>query len=238
MPEASAGCTCSFPLRCSLAMVNKPEKEASNWTVFINHADMTPVNHFSINFGAPGDMRADDGTLWFAYPRPKAYSRIGYGNYGVKFDLEEKIIDKMGPYCSDYRLANIKNSDKPWLFSSGYKGLLSFNLPMLDPAAGQKQTLYTIRLGFKALPNDRSGSRIFDVFLNDKLALEQFDIAKTAQNTDTIVVKEFTNVSVKDNLKVRFVPQIQNCTADQAPIISFIEVVSETSETDKIVSKF
>jgi outer membrane protein assembly factor BamB len=236
MPEASAGCTCSFPLRCSLAMVSKPEKTASNWTVFINHADMTPVKHFAINFGAPGDMRADDGTLWFAYPRPIAYSRIGYGNYGVKFDLEEKIIDQMGPYCSDYRAANIKNTDKPWLFSSGYKGLLSFNLPLLDPATEQKQTPYTIRLGFKPMPKDRLGSRIFEVFLNDKLALEQFDIVKTAQNTDNIVVKEFTNVPIKDNLKVRFVPNIQNCTADQAPIINFIEVIRETTEIDKIAS--
>lgn len=238
MPEASAGCTCSFPLRCSLAMVSKPEKEASNWTVFINHGDMTPVKHFAINFGAPGDMRADDGTMWFAYPRPNAYSRIGYGNYGVKFDLKEELIDQMGPYCSDYRTANIKNSDKPWLFTSGCKGLLSFTLPLLDPAEEQKQMPYTIRLGFKAFQNDRPGSRVFDVFLNDKLILEKFDIVQTAQNTDTIVVKEFTNVPVKDNLKVRFVPNQQNCTADQAPIISFIEVVRETSEMDKIVSNF
>jgi outer membrane protein assembly factor BamB len=236
MPEASAGCTCSFPLRSSLAMIAKPEKEASNWTVFVNHGDMTPVKHFAINFGAPGDMRADDGTLWFAYPRPKAYSRIGYGNYGVKFDLKEEIIDQMGPYCSDYRAANIKNSDKTWLFTSGYKGLLSLTMPLLNADQEQKKTPYTIRLGFKALPEDRPGSRVFDVLLNDKLALEQFDIIQTAQNNDAIVVKEFTNVPVTDNLKVSFVPKKQNCTADQAPIISFIEVIRETPETDKIAS--
>ena len=131
------------------------------------------------------------------------------------------------PAWTRARAVNIKNSDKPWLFSSGCKGLLSFTLPLLNPAEEQKQIPYTIRLGFKPMIQDKPGSRVFDVFFNDNLALEQFDIAQTAQNTDNIVVKEFTNVPITDNLKVSFVPQIQNCTADKAPIINFIEVIYE-----------
>ena len=65
MPEASSGCTCSFSLRCSLALVNKPGKATSGWIIFITHGEMTPVQHLAVNFGAPGDMRDNEGTLWF-----------------------------------------------------------------------------------------------------------------------------------------------------------------------------
>ena len=170
MPEASSGCTCSFAIRCSLVMANKPERVTSNWTVFINHGDQKPVKHLAINFGAPGDKRDDEGTMWFAYPRPRAYSGIGYGYYGVKFKLSEEVLEGMGPYCRDYRGVEIKRSDKPWLFTSGYRGLVSCKLPLIDEAAGQDQGRYTVRMGFNAINGDKRGNRVFDVKLADKIS--------------------------------------------------------------------
>jgi len=64
-----------FPLRCSIALVNKPKKVTGNWTVLVTHGVTTPVKHLTVNFGAPGDMKADDGTSWFGYPRPKKPAR-------------------------------------------------------------------------------------------------------------------------------------------------------------------
>ena len=71
VPEASVGCTCSFPLRGSFALVNKPQR-AQPWTVFINHTELDPkgqvvpstferpVKHLGINFGAPADMKDNE----------------------------------------------------------------------------------------------------------------------------------------------------------------------------------
>lgn len=235
MPEASSGCTCSFAIRCSLVMANKPERVTSNWTVFINHGDQKPVKHLAINFGAPGDKRDDEGTMWFAYPRPRAYSGIGYGYYGVKFKLNEEVLEGMGPYCRDYRGVEVKRSDKPWLFTSGYRGLVSCKLPLIDEAAGQNEGRYTVRMGFNAIDGDKRGNRVFDIKLADKIVLRNFDVLKAARRSDRAVIREFKGIDIKNDLTVQFVPKTPDCDMSQAPIISFIEVIRE--DTEKAFSK-
>jgi outer membrane protein assembly factor BamB len=229
MPEASSGCTCSFPLRCSLALVNKPAKAADNWTVFITHGAMTPAKHLAINFGAPGDMRDDEGTLWFGYPRPKTVSNIGYGSYEVEFNLQEKVIEGMGPFCEDFRGVRIEKTNRPWLFTSGCRGLLRCDLPLIDDVNEQKPGIYTVRLGFKALPGDKRGRRVFDVKLGDKVVLRNFDILRTAGKSNKAVVKKFKGVRVKNNLTLELIPKSANpqTNLDEAPTISFIEVIRE-----------
>lgn len=229
MPEASSGCTCSFPLRCSLALVNKPRKVTGSWTVFITQGDMTPVKHLAVNFGAPGDMRDAQGTLWFGYPRPKTVSNIGYGSYEVKFNLQEKVIGGMGPFCRDFRGVRIEKTNRPWLFTSGYQGLLRCDLPLIEDSASQEPGIYTVHLGFKALPGDKPGQRIFDVKLGDKVVLRNFDILRTAGKSNKAVVKKFKGVRIENNLVLELIPKSANPQAnlDKAPIINFIEVIRE-----------
>jgi len=227
MPEASSGCTCSFPLRCSLALVNKPRKVTGSWTVFITQGEVTPVEHLAINFGAPGDMKDDQGTLWFGYPRPKTVSNIGYGSYEVKFNLQEKVIVGMGPFCRDFRGVRIEKTNRPWLFTSGYQGLLRCNLPLIDDSTGQEPGIYTVHLGFKALPGDKPGQRIFDVKLGDKVVLKNFDVATAAGRANKAIVKEFKGIRVENILALELVPKSTNPAINQAPIINFIEVIRE-----------
>jgi outer membrane protein assembly factor BamB len=227
MPEASAGCTCSFPVRCSVALVNKPKKVADNWTVLITHGATTPVKHLAVNFGAPGDMKADDGTMWFGYPRPKTVSNIGYGSYEIKLDLKAKTIDGMGPFCSDYRGVRIRGTDKPWLFTSGYRGLIRCELPLIDDSAGQKPASYTVRAGFKPLAKDKPGRRVFDVKLQGTVVLSKFDLSKAARKSNKAVVRQFKGIEVKNSLILELVPESTDPRANQAPVINFIEVVRE-----------
>lgn len=227
MPEASSGCTCSFPLRCSVALVNKPKKVTGNWTVFVTHGATTPVKHLAVNFGAPGDMKADDGTIWFGYPRPKTVSNIGYGSYEIKLDLKDKAIEGMGPFCRDYRGVRIRGTDRPWLFTSGYLGLIRCELPLIDDGAGQGPASYTVRVGFKPLANDKPGQRVFDVKLQDEVMLSKFDISKTSSKPNTAVVKEFKGVEVRNSLILELLPKLTDPKADQAPAVNFIEVIRE-----------
>ncbi|MBN78732.1 MAG: hypothetical protein CMJ70_01220, partial [Planctomycetaceae bacterium] len=88
MQEASSSCTCSYSLRTTVVLKHKPQKGHAEWAVFISQAADKPVGHLAVNFGAPGDMRAKDGTVWFGYPRP--VTKVGQGkfaNYGIKFNL-------------------------------------------------------------------------------------------------------------------------------------------------------
>jgi outer membrane protein assembly factor BamB len=229
MPEASSGCTCSYPLRCSVALVNKPEKTMGNWSVFISGGDMTPVKHLAVNLGAPGDMKDERGILWLGYPRIRKTHSVYNANpkYGVRFDLQEKLASEGEFFCKDYKGVKIDDTDKAWLFTSGCRGLLRCELPLIDEKSGQKPAVYTVRLGFTAIPDDRPGQRVFDIMLQGNVVLSNFDIMRTAQRADRAVIREFKAVPVNNVLVLELVPKTNNPTVDEVPTINFIEVVRE-----------
>jgi hypothetical protein len=201
MQEASSGCTCSYSLRTTVVLKNKPQKGHAEWAVFISQAATKPVSHMAINFGAPGDMRAKDGTVWFGYPRPR--TNVGQGafrNYGIKFNLAE--VGTIEVIQRDWRGRTFVGTDKPWVFTSGLKGMTKFSVPLLEKGAKGK---YTVRLGFTPLPGDRVGGRVFDVKLQGKTVLKNFDVAKAAGGVGRVVVREFKDVEVTGNLQVELI---------------------------------
>lgn len=234
-PEGSSGCTCSYPLRCSIAFTHK-KKRHQPWSVFITHGAMTPVKHFAINLGAPADMKDEEGTVWFGYPNPKTVSiKNHFPNYGVKFDLHDKIIQGMGYFCTDVRSTTIEGTDEPWLFASGCLGLSICEVPLIYDAWGEKPGVYTVRLGFNAPSGDRAGQRVFDVILQDNIVLKNFEIIREASARNIAVIKEFNGIKVENVLKVELSSKRTNPTIGEAPIINFIEVIRED---DAEISEF
>ena len=225
-PEAAAGCTCSYPIRCSVALKRKPRR-SQPWGVYVTPGAISPAKHFAINLGAVADMKDDDGTVWFGYPNPKTDSYTHFPNYGVKFDLHDKTLPGMGYFCRDFKGVNIAGTDRPWLFTSGCLGLLRCEIPLIDDHFEQMPSLYTVRLGFKALANDRSGERLFDVKLQDSVVLKNFDIFKTAGKVNKAVVREFKGIPVENALALELVSKSPDPDIKEAPIINFIEVIRE-----------
>jgi len=239
VPEASVGCTCSFPLRCSFALVNKPDR-AQPWTVFVNHTELNkkgqvvpstfgrPVKHLGVNFGAPADMKDENGTLWLAYPNPRTvYSQNHFAHYGVKFDLNEEIVADMGYFCHDFKGIRIAGTETPWLFTSGCLGLLRCEIPVLDEKSNGKPGIYTVRLGFRARPDDKPGRRVCDIKLQGRTVLKDFDIAQISAGTDRAVIQEFRDVTVQDNVVLELVPNTATPGETEAPLIHFVEVIRQ-----------
>lgn len=237
VPEASVGCTCSFPLRCSFALAHKPER-VQPWTVFVGHTEFDqrgqvvpgtfarPVRHLAINLGAPADMKDQAGTLWLAYPNPRTvYSQNHFTDYGLKFDLREVIAEKMGYFCHDFKRNGIEGTDKPWLFTSGCLGLLRCEIPLLDGSSNSHRALYTVRLGFRA--QDPQASRIFDIKLQGQTVLRSFDLARVTSGADRAVVREFTDIAVTDNLVLELVPTGSDENAANTSILNCIEIVRQ-----------
>ena len=68
-PDYTRTCSCGYQNQTSLALVHMPEVEL--WTFNRFGADSSgpeEVRRVGINFGAPGDRRAPDGTLWLESP--------------------------------------------------------------------------------------------------------------------------------------------------------------------------
>jgi outer membrane protein assembly factor BamB len=216
IPESSSGCTCSFPLRCSIVLKQKEPRKERDWAVFIANNPITPAKHFAINLGAPGDTRDRDGNLWLAYPRPIA-------TYGVQFDLKETMQTGGGFFRRDFRNVEIAGTNDPWLFASGCLGMTQCVIPLIDAANDRARGLYTVRFGFHAPAGDRPGQRVFDMKIQDQLVIENFDICAEAGSQNRSVVKEFNGIPVHDQLKIEWIPK----TNHTQPIVNFIQAVRE-----------
>ncbi len=224
-PEASAGCTCSFPLRTTLVLKPVKKTEAGDWSVFVSQGPITPVKRLGINLGAPGDKKDENGNIWFGYPRPIT-------SYGVRFNLNETVNKNMGYFAYDTRGVKIKGTEKPWLYTSGCVGLSKCKIKLLDETWTAKPGSYTVRLGFY-IP---SGDRIFDIKIQGNSVLDDFDPREEMDDNREVVIKEFNHVKVESDLVIELVPDNQNPKFDEAPIINSIEIIREDLD-DAIYTK-
>ncbi len=220
VPEASAGCTCSFPLRTTVVLKPEQKTEASDWSVFISQGPITPVKRLGINLGAPGDKKDENGNLWFGYPRPKT-------EYGIKFNLHETVDEHMGYFNYDARGVQIKETDSPWLYTSGCVGFSNCKISLLDDAWSVKPGIYTVRLGFFA----PTGDRVFDISLQDNTVLENFNLTEEMGANKQVVIKEFNHISVNNDLTIALIAKHSVPEADEAPVINFIEIIREDIPT-------
>jgi hypothetical protein len=239
VPEASVGCTCSYPLRGSFALVTKPQR-AQPWTVFISHTENKqrervvphpydkPVKHLAINFGAPADMKDEQGTLWLAYPNPHTvYSQNHFADYGIKFNLNEVVLTDMGYFCRDFKGVRIEGTDRPWLFTSGCLGLLRCEIPVREQSSNEKPGKYTVRLGFRPAAGDQPGQRVCDIKLEGRTVAQDFDIARLTQGADRAVMQEFKDITIEENLLLELAPQATTPDQTQAPLLNFVEIVQQ-----------
>lgn len=216
IPEASAGCVCAYPIQTTVALA--PIQTNENWSVFDTPGATTPVRHMAINLGAPGDRRDPKGTLWFAYPRPRA-------RFGVRFKLETEIMPGGGYFRHNADAVTIQQTDTPWVFSSGCVGLVRCALPLIGK--DQPPGVYTIRLSFADLTSDPAAERVFDVKLQGKSVLSGFSVTKEAGGPNKAIVKELRGVKVEDALTIELIPAATSSTIGQAPVLSGIEVVRQ-----------
>ncbi|MEW6356588.1 MAG: PQQ-binding-like beta-propeller repeat protein [Planctomycetota bacterium] len=218
-PEGSAGCMCPFPNQCTYVFKHRERNRA--WAQYSAVGEPIPVKHLAINLGAPGDRRDKDGTLWLSFPRTA-------GSLVYKFDMELQGIPGTpgGAYFKkNSDTAQMEGTDSPWIFASGYLGLLQCAIPLLSNEDGE--ALYTVRLAFADLDNTEPGERVFDIKLQGKVVAKNFDIVKEAGGGNRAVVKEFCEIPVADKLKIGFVAKAKKPDTRQMPVVQGIEVVRE-----------
>jgi hypothetical protein len=82
---------------------------------------------------------------------------------------------------------------------------------------------YTVRLHFAETFEGitAEGERVFDVSINEKVVLKDFDVFKEAGGAFKPVIKEIKGVEVADKLAIDFTTNVQN------PEINGIEILAE-----------
>jgi hypothetical protein len=167
------------------------------------------------NFGAPGDRRAQSGTLWQATP------------VGADPDYPSRNLvaaDPATPQRFYHHSSRVKGEGPwKWIGGSGLLGLRSAKVPLDGIDTDQP---LVVRLVFAEPEHDRPGRRVFSVALDGKLLVEDLDIVGRARGPLRVVVEEFPAVRYSGRksggapvMELRFTPRIGE------PLICGIEVI-------------
>ena len=213
-PEYTRTCTCTYQNQTSLAMVHDPGVEM--WTFNALAWSGEPIRRIGVNFGAPGDRRDDNGTLWLEWPASNSPSPE------VPVEVQPEGAETFRHHSGRIRVAQGKPG-MPWVAASGIRGVRRVTVTLARQSDATPRA-YTVRLHFAEVDGAGPGERVFDVRVHGKVVLAELDIVKEA-GPMTAVVKEIRGVQVGDKLTVEFVPT--GTDANAGPLLGGIEVVAE-----------
>ena len=209
-PDYTRTCQCAYQNQTSLALVHMPGVEM--WTFNIIDLDDAPIKRVGINFGAPGDRMANNGTLWLDYPS------VG----GPSPDINISITPEE-PEWFRHHSSRIEGEELKWVAASGCKGMKNITIRLAKKSG--KERSYTVRLYFADPEDLLPNNRVFNISIQGKQVLKNLDIIKETGASYKTLVKEFKNILIKDNLNVEFNPS--DILNKNAPIISGIEIFTE-----------
>ena len=180
------------------------------WTSFGTKDVTGVVKRLGLNFGAVGDRKADDGTLWLEYPS------IG----GVSPAVQVKTTPAKPEVFR--RHSSVVTGPYGWVTSSGVKNVSEISVS-LGEMEGPRP--YTVKLFFAEPENLAAGKRVFNVDIGGKRVLSDFDIAKEAGGSLRTVIREFKGTSAQGNITIRLTPTV--ATAKHGPILCGLELIAD-----------
>ncbi len=227
IPEASAGCLCLFPITCSLAL--EPRPDHYRWGIYSAGGANTPVGRLAVNFGAPGDMRDPQGTLWLAYPRPALPA--DRKAMGLALDVQVIFSSGGGYAAPDSESEPTGVPDRRWIQRSYARGLQRCTVPLRGDGDGPGD--YTVRLYFPPPANSEPDPATFDIKLQGNTVSTGFDPAQAQRDDRGCISLEFSGVRVERDLDLELIRRDNADTpSGSAPAISGLEVFS----TDRLVA--
>jgi outer membrane protein assembly factor BamB len=207
-PDYTRTCTCSYQNQTSLALVHMPDVEV--WTYTAMKKPDGPVRRLGLNLGAPGDRRAEGGTLWLEYPTVGGQSpRVDVAHTPQQVEWFRRHPTQV-------------EGSLNWVAASGAEGLESLTVTL--GGGGDPERAYTVRLHFLEPGGLGPGKRVFHVAMQGRRVLENLDVSQEAGGPARGLVKEFKGVKVSRDLTLTLTP------ADPSgarPVLSGVEVVAE-----------
>ena len=168
-PDYTRTCSCAYQNQTSLALIHMPDAEF--WTFGAKHA----ADRIGINFGAPGDRRAREGTLWTDFPSVGGPSN----DVGV-------AVKPPNPGAFRIHSAAIRGEELKWVAASGLSGVESISVPV------KREGTYRVRLLFAEPDKDATpGDRVMDVTVQGKTVLEDLDVVEQAGGPLRVLAREF-----------------------------------------------
>ncbi len=159
-PDYTRTCSCAYQNQTSLALIHMPEAEF--WTF----GGVPNSNRAGYNFGAPGDRRDKNGTLWKA-------------DSNAELDPEKCLVHRM-------HSSLVETGDLRWVAASAIFGVRKIRIPV------EKKGKYQIKLIFLEPKSVKPGERVFSVLLQGNLVVKKLDVVNAAGGTKRTLKKQFS----------------------------------------------
>jgi outer membrane protein assembly factor BamB len=213
VPEASAGCVCLFSLAATVVM--EPRTDHDTWRIYSATGGSTPVRHLAINFGAPGDRKDAQGTLWLAYPRPRLVGRL---EYDLKLKCQHQSSG--GYFQQNDQLVEVDSAETPWVFTSGLQQATRCEIPLLgkddDPAE------YRVKLLFTVAPEQHEHAGNARILIQG----QPQTVAASAAEDGNYRSQEYQGISVQDRLVIEF-SAADPADSASLPTLAGVEITRE-----------
>lgn len=222
VPYFYQGCTCSYPLPLGLAMYSLPA-DHEQWAVW-GEGKPQSIRRLGLNFGAPGARMTEAGTLWLEHPQ------VG----GPAPEILVTTEPEMPRAFYRHSIWISGGVGWPWVAASGVEGVSSLTV------SGLSDDEMTVRLYFaepvdasrlRAMDASPAEPRIFDVAIQGKVVMKDFDIANEAGGVMRGVVKEFANIQTDGTIKIDLVAK------QGEPILCGLELVAVGLPQDDLTSR-
>jgi len=162
-----------------------------------------------LNLNAPGDRTSDDNTLWLEFP----YVAGAPPELPVKMDTVDYYEIRKDPI-------SITSKNTPWISSSSIGGIRSMEITLSKDSISE-EAYYSVHLYFSEPEMIEKGERVFDVNIQGRKVLENFDIVSESGKRDKELVKSFAGILAGKTLTIALDPKKGNT------ILSGIEIVQE-----------
>lgn len=206
-PDYTRTCQCPYQNQTSLALVYMP------WMTYWTNSNYiwsgSRIKQLGLNLNAPGDRTSEKDVLWIDYPNAG----------GTPSNIPVKI-DTSGYYTIRKDPVTMNSGGTSWISASAVGGLRSLEITLSD-SEDETECSYRLNLYFSELENKRPGDRVFNIRVQDKTVLENFDIAEETGKADKEIIKSFPGIKAGNKLKIDLVPVLGNT------ILSGIELIQE-----------
>jgi hypothetical protein len=118
--------------------------DVETWTFNAVPSSSGRVTRLGINFGAPGDRRDEEGTLWLEFPS------VGGPSPDVPLTISGAALEYERQHAS-----LIPGDHRPWVFASGVRDARHVRIRLAGAdAAAAAAGIYTVRLYWRTLAAD------------------------------------------------------------------------------------
>jgi len=220
VPEGASSCPCAYNYKASIAFV--PAERHNHWGLFSGSKwkEDGRISSLHLNFGAPGDKSDQDGTIWYAFPRPSTVGPRGAGGMGrpLQDELPVELLSSSGDIervSQNPDWTRIVDTDRPWIHSCALQGPVKLRI-RLDEKARDAQG-WEVTLFFRQLDPKQPPAR-FDVKLQGQIVDSDMNRSAASNDTARPITKTFS-VDASDILTLELIP----CNATQ-PLLAGLAI--------------